>query len=158
MSKAGIKRVEEAASIIASLLPIYPTRMNTLDLLAEVLRGTDYDGSTRAGISDPTPAQAAQLEQHHIRQRSIRDNEVLLLHHAKMLYALLNGIPNDIDTKALVRQHQCRGGAASVVDAEGWEVPGLCEALADTRDGLCLRCYQRRWKWSKEHPAIEGAA
>ena len=157
MSKAGIKRVEEAAGIIASLLPIYPTRMNTLDLLAEVLRGTDYDGSTRAGISDPTPAQAAQLEQHHIRQRNIRDNEVLLLHHAKMLMALINGIPNDIDTKALVRQHQCRGGTGSVVEPEGWELPGLCDRLYDTRDYLCTRCYQRRWNWRNDQAKADAA-
>lgn len=146
--------MEEAAGIIAVLLPIYSTRMNTLDLLAEVLRGTDYDGNVRSGISDPTPMQAAQLEQHHIRQRNIRDNEVLLLHHAKMLYALIQGIPNDIDTKALVRQFQCQGGKLSAIDqtdpAEGWRIDGLCEALYDTRDFLCKRCYQRRWKWSRE--------
>jgi hypothetical protein len=156
--KAGTRRLEETASIVAALLPIYPTRINTLDLLAEVLRGTDYDGNVRSGISDPTPAQAAQLEQHHLRQRNIRDNEVLLLHSAKMLYALIQGIPNDIDTKALVRQHQCRGGTGSVVEPEGWELPGLCERLYDTRDYLCTRCYQRRWNWSREHPRIEGAA
>jgi len=157
LSKAGKKRLEETMGYLAAVLPIYDTRMSTLDLLAEVLRGTDYDGSTRAGISDPTPAQAAQLEEHHRRQQSLRDNEVLLLHHAKMQYALINGIPNDIDTKAIVRQHQCQGGKLSRIDPEGWEREGLCEALAVTRSGLCRPCYQLWWRWSKEQP-IEGAA
>jgi hypothetical protein len=126
--------------------------------LAEVMRGTDYDRSTaRAGISDPTPTLAAD-DQHRIRQRNIRENELMALHHLKMLYALIQGIPNDIDTKALVRQHQCRGGTGSVVEPEGWELPGLCERLYDTRDYLCTRCYQRRWNWSKDNPRIEGAA
>src|SRR6185503_10391957 len=134
-------------------LPIWDTRIDTLDLLAEVLRGTDYDGSTRAGIGDPTPALAAD-DQHRIRQRNIRDNGLMAKHHLKMLYALINGIPSDIDTKALVRQFQCQGGRLSAVDpadpAEGWRIDGLCEALYDTRDFLCKRCYQRRWKWGRD--------
>jgi hypothetical protein len=159
LSKAGIKRLEETMGYLAALIPIYPSRMDTLDLLADPRRGTDYDGNTRApGHSDPVPAQAAQLEPHHRRQQAIRDNEVLLLHHAKMLYALINGIPNDIDTKSLVRQFQCQGGKLSAIDPadpmEGWRIDGLCEALYDTRDFLCKRCYQRRWKWGKESEGV----
>ena len=158
MSKAGTKRLREAEITLAVVQRMYPRASDTVNLLAQVLRGTDYDGNVRSGISDPTPAQAFQLEPWHIWERDVDHNIVLVVHHVNELFRLMNKAPSDIDTKALVRQHQCRGGAASVVDAEGWEIPGLCEALADTRDGLCLRCYQRRWKWSKEHAAIEGAA
>ncbi len=158
MTKAGIKYIAEIIEYAQATQPIYPSRSDTLKLLGEVLRGSDYDGNTRSGISDPTPAQAFQLKPWHDKADRISAHLIEARNHMKLAYQEIVSVPSDMDTKALVRQHQCRGGASSVVDVEGWEIAGLCEALADTRDGLCYRCYQRRWKWSREHPRIEGAA
>ena len=151
--KAGINQIDEAVDYLTAVRAIYPSRMNTLDLLADPRRGSDYDGNTRAGISDPTPAQAAQLEQHHLRQRNIRDNLILAVHHARMVWSLVNGIASDINTPDLVKQARCTGGAPSL---EPW-VREECSELAVTRDGLCSACYQRRHHWRRTHP-LEGAA
>ena len=159
LSKAGTKRLREAEITLAVVQRMYPRASDTVNLLAQVLRGTDYDGNVRSGISDPTPAQAFQLEPWHIWERDVDHNIVLVVHHVNELFRLMNKAPSDIDTKALVRQHQCRGGTGPAWSSlRAGRSPACARALYDTRDGLCSRCYQRRWKWSREHSSIEGAA
>ncbi len=158
--KAGINQIDEAVDYLTAVRAIYPSRMNTLDLLADPRRGSDYDGNTRAGISDPTPTQAAQLEQHHLRQRNIRDNLVLAVHHARMVWSLVNGIASDIDTSAIAQLHRCTGGMG-MDGAEEWGDP-TCTALAD-RDyghnaGLCSKEIRARNRWEARQQQISGAA
>ena len=153
MSKAGIKTLRDASDTLAAITRIYPSRSDTLDLLADPRRGTDYDGNVRSGISDPTPAQAFQLEKWHNLQQQIRDNLVLLSHHAMMLHSLLNRVPSDLDTQAIARQHRCSPPPQQAM--ESW-VREECAELAVTRDGLCGACYQRRHHWQGKQ--IQGAA
>lgn len=153
-----MKQLDDAIGYLAAVRPIFLTRMDTLNLQADPRRGTDYDGNTRApGISDPTPAQAAQLERHHRRQQAIRDNLILLVHHSRMVYALVNGIDSDINTKELAAKHRCHVTGAEAL--ESWARPD-CENVIGERSTtmLCDACRQRRDDHRRKQARIEGAA
>jgi hypothetical protein len=156
LTKAGTQQAKiigETIDILRTVESIFPSRYDTLALQCSPLRGTDYDGSTRSGISDPTPSQAFELSPHHRRQQSIRDQVVLVRHHAQMLAMYVNGIDSDLDTSAIARQHRCSPPPEQAM--ESW-VREECGELAVTRDGLCGACYQRRHHWQGKQ--IQGAA
>jgi hypothetical protein len=147
------RHIAQASEELQRAGKLYPSRWHTLSLLANPVTSPSYDGTTRSGISDPTPTQAFNLAQWHDLQMEIRAEAAEAAGPAARLVQLLNRIPSDLDTAAIARQQRCTGGEPSV---EGWTRPE-CSELAVTRDGLCSACYQRRHHWRKAQP-IEGAA
>jgi hypothetical protein len=142
---------------LAAVRPIFKPRVDTLDMLADPRRGTDYDGTRASGISDPTPAQAAQLERHHHRQQAIRDNLILLVHHSRMLYSLINGIESDFNSGELAAKHRCHVAGAEAL--EPWARPECTNVIGEQSvTKLCDACRQRRDEWRRKQRAIEGAA
>ena len=120
---------------------IITNRIDNLRLAGDPLNGTDYDrAGSNGGISDPVPNQAHHLSRYHELLADIEGELVTVVSASARLTQLLQRAPSDVDTAATARQHRCSGGEPGT---EGWERPE-CEAIADTRDGLCFACYQRR--------------
>ncbi len=97
------------------------------------------------------------MERHHNRQKAIRDNLVLLVHHARMVYALVNGIDSDLDTGELAAKHRCHVAGAEAL--EPWARPECTNVIGErSTTKLCDACRQRRDEWRRKQARIEGAA
>ena len=144
---------------LAAVTRIYPSRTDTLDLLTEVLRGSSYDGNTRApGISDPTPTQADQVGPWLALRDQIRDDLILAAHHIDMLYQKLNRVPSDINTRELAEKHRCQPPAGKE-GLEPWVRPECTGIIGEFSEiMLCDACRQRRDYWRAKQARIEGAA
>jgi hypothetical protein len=130
---------------LARCIPIIRDRLDTLELLCSPLSGSKADGTSRSGISDPTPAQALALMRYHDLQGEIQATLADIKAGPIRLWELLHRVPSDIDTASLVARHRCTGGEPST---ESWVRPE-CTNLAVTRDGLCDACRQRRDRWQR---------
>jgi hypothetical protein len=154
LSKAGTQQakiINEAIDLLTATVKVFPSRYETLHLQCDPLRGTDYDGNVRSGISDPTPSNAFALSPHHIRKESIRQHLVLVIHEARTLYQLVNGIDSDLDTGALALLHRCTGGDVGDTRGQSWTRPECTNILGEqSTTKLCDACRQRRDEWRRK--------
>ena len=157
MSKAGhtIRRLTQARDDLERIIKIYADRHDTVELLGDPRRGSDYDGNVRSGISDPTPTHAMHLAVWHDLLGDIETTAVESYTSTARLWQLLNRVPSSFDSKQEADRARCTGGVGRPGD-DTWGDP-TCERLAVTRTGLCSPCYQREHHWLRAAP-IEGAA
>src|SRR5262245_55934868 len=142
--KAGTRQARDIQGAVNDLMrciAVHARAVDTLRLLGDPLRGSDYDGTSRSGISDPTPAQAFALTWVHAKQQRIDDKVRAVAFAANDLLVELVSVPSDVDTSSIAAKHRCTGG----MGMEGCEVWGdpTCTAIAD-RDhghnaGLCSK-------------------
>jgi len=162
LHKAGHNQLRHALTDLTAASAMYPSRIDTLNLLANPLKGSDYDGNAPSGIGDPTPAQAFTLDRWHRMQEDI----ALAVHevrvHSAILVQLLNRVPSDVDPRRLAELHRCSGG---VIDSKGkpcldpWTRPECTNIVGEqSTTGLCDACRQRRDHWLRRQAELEGAA
>jgi len=156
LHKAGHNQLRQALHDLTTANALYPARIDTLNLLADPRRGSDYDGNAPSGIGDPTPAQAFTLERWHRMQ----DDVALAVHevrvHAAILHQLLNRIPSDVDPRRLAELHRCSGGKPSL---DPWTRPECTKIVGEqSTTGLCDACRQRRDHWQRRQVEQEMTA
>lgn len=147
MTKAGTssQQIAQARRDLTYIARFIQPTIETLDLLADPLNGTDYDkagGGT--GISDPTPGQVDK----HARWIGLRADVVGISAQigtlSRMLVAAMIQVPVTDDERRK-REVTCSGGLDRV-DYEGWE--RHCESYYDRRTGenafLCSACIRRK--------------
>ena len=153
MTKAGTAKLDEAIENLVKARKIYKKQYETLVDLGDPRRGSDYDGNTRAGISDPTPTHAFHLRPWHDLRDEVDLDVVEVCARSRLLVQHLNRVPSDVDTKELAAKHRCHVMGAEAL--ESWARPECTNVIGEgSTTMLCDACRQRK----AEHRRKQAAA
>jgi hypothetical protein len=137
----------------AKLMKIERTRWHDLGLHADPLSASAYDQSSRSGISDPTPQQAANLVWAHELQDEILALSAEAAGIMRQLEQRFNRVPTFMEAKQF-----CTGGSG-LPGAPEWGAAKCDSIPAYTHGhnaGLCANHVRYRNRW--ESKRREGAA
>lgn len=153
------RQLDQTLYNVGFLRRIAPNRINNLRLAGDPRQGTDYDrAGGKGGISDPTPIQAANLEQYHLLEQRIIDGIRQLYELSDHVLRLAQSAPSEVDTARIAEQQRCTGGMGMEGGDDpapvGWgkvECRGVYEKATGHNQGLCSACIRRRNRWEEEH-------
>lgn len=160
MTKAGTssRQINQARRDLTYIARHITPTIETLDLLADPLNGTDYDkagGGT--GTSDPVPGQVDK----HARWIRLRSDVVGISAQIATLTTMLVNAMIQIpvtDDERRKREVTCSGGLDRV-DYEGWE--RHCEGYYERRTGenafLCSACVRRKNRHREDLAKLNAA-
>ena len=149
-----VRQIQQTRQDLTYIARWLPAALATLDLLADPLRGTDYDQTNTPGIGDPVPGLAHVHGPWIARLADIRAVAAILEAQARLLAQHVAAVPVTDDERDR-REFQCSGGLHRL-DYEGWE--RHCEANWLRRTGmnafLCSNCIRKQDRWRKERDEL----